>query len=100
MMARHWHGVTRADADAYARYLNETGIRDYKAPPGNPGVLALRRVEDGCAHFDLFSFWDSLDAIKQFAGENVDVARYYPADREYLLELEPRVIHYEVLAGI
>jgi heme-degrading monooxygenase HmoA len=101
MIARHWHGVTRSDAaDAYARYLDNTGIRDYRATAGNRGVLALRRVEDGHAHFDLFSFWDSLEAVKAFAGENIDEARYYPEDRQYLIDLEPTVVHYEVLSGI
>jgi len=35
--------------------------------------------------------------VKRFAGEEVDKARYYPEDREFLLEFEPTVIHYEVL---
>jgi len=37
-----------------------------------------------------------MDAVKRFAGAEVDKARYYPEDREFLLEFEPTVIHYEV----
>ncbi len=41
--------------------------------------------------------WESWDAIRRFAGDDIDAAVYYPEDKEYLLTLEPKVIHYEVL---
>ncbi|NIM49045.1 MAG: hypothetical protein GTO22_07270, partial [Gemmatimonadales bacterium] len=78
-------------------YLLETGVRDYRDLPGNKGVYVLRRVTGDRAHFVLLSLWDSLDAINAFAGHDAERARYYPEDREYLLELEPTVKHYEVL---
>jgi heme-degrading monooxygenase HmoA len=100
MIARTWHGVVpESKADAYFEYLQRTGIPDYKATPGNRGVIVLRRVSDGYAHFYLTSFWDSWDAIRAFAGDDVERARYYPEDGEYLIELEPNVTHYEVLTG-
>jgi hypothetical protein len=43
------------------------------------------------------TLWDSYDAIRAFAGQGVERARYYPEDEAYLLELEPTVTHYEVL---
>jgi hypothetical protein len=49
------------------------------------------------AHLLLTTFWDSLDAIKRFAGENCEMARYYPEDDDYLLEREPHVTHTDVL---
>lgn len=98
LIARLWHGVTpAARADAYAAYLQHTGVADCRSTPGNRGVQVLRRVAFGEAHFLFISFWDSLDAIRAFAGDDVERARYYPEDREYLLELEPTVTHYEVL---
>jgi heme-degrading monooxygenase HmoA len=98
MIARVWHGVTdAAKSDEYLAYLNRTGIPDYRATRGNQGVLVLRKLEDAKAHFLLFSFWDSTNAIKEFAGDEVAKARYYPEDKEFLLELEPTVEHYEVL---
>jgi hypothetical protein len=45
------------------------------------------------------SLWDSLEAIRAFAGDDVERARYYPEDASYLLELEPTVAHYEVLVA-
>ena len=42
---------------------------------------------------------ESASAIRAFAGEDISVAKYYPQDREYLLEFEPAVVHYEVVGG-
>lgn len=99
MIARTWHGVTpAAKADAYFRYLMESGVKAYRATPGNRGVYVLRRTEGDRAHFLLLSLWDSLDAIRAFAGQDFEKARYFPEDQEFLLEFEPTVGHYEVLA--
>jgi heme-degrading monooxygenase HmoA len=98
LIARLWHGVTpAAQADAYAAYLQRTGVTDCQATPGNRGVQVLRRVTRGEAHFLFISFWDSMDAIRAFAGAEVERARYYPEDAQYLLELEPTVTHYELI---
>ena len=100
MIARTWHGVVPIDkADEYHQYLLRTGVPDYKATPGNRGVHVLRRMDETNAHFLLVSFWESLDHIRAFAGEDVEVARYYPEDAEFLIELEPQVTHYEVLSS-
>jgi heme-degrading monooxygenase HmoA len=100
MIARLWHGAVPAEkADAYARYLDQTGLADYRATPGNRGVFVLRRQEGSVAHFLLVTFWESEAAIRSFAGDDIARARYYPQDAEYLLELEPEVTHFEVLSG-
>jgi len=97
MIARVWHGVTlQARAKAYIEYLTETGVRDSRATPGNRGVYVLSRTEQEMAHFLFISLWDSIQAIESFAGAEIEKARYYPADREFLVELEPTVSHYEV----
>lgn len=99
MIARIWKGITpTAKADQFYDYLMETGARDFASLAGNRGMLILRRTVNGQAEFLVISLWDSLDAIKQFAGPNVETARYYPDDSEYLVTLEPGVQHYEVLA--
>lgn len=98
MIARTWHGAVPADkADAYHDYLRATGVLDYRRTSGNLGVYIFRRVEDDIAHFLLLTLWESLEAVRAFAGDDVEEARYYPEDEEYLLELEPKVKHYEVL---
>lgn len=98
MIARIWHGVTPATkSEAYLDYLNRTGVADCRATEGNRGVIVWRRIEDDAAHFLFVSLWESEDAIQRFAGADVEKARYYPEDEQFLLELEPAVQHYEVL---
>jgi drug/metabolite transporter (DMT)-like permease/heme-degrading monooxygenase HmoA len=97
-IARVWHGRTRADeADAYLAFLRARAVPDYAAVPGNRGVVVLRRVEGGEAHFHTVTFWESEAAVGAFAGDDVTRARYYPEDARYLLEREPRATHYEVV---
>lgn len=99
MIARMWHGVTAAErADEYLDYLNETGVPDYRETEGNRGVYVLRRIEEDTAHFLTVSFWGSIEDVKAFAGQDPEKARYYPEDEEFLLEFEPQVKHYDVVA--
>jgi heme-degrading monooxygenase HmoA len=97
MIARIWRGVTPAEkAEQYLEYLLETGLKDYRTVPGNRGVQVLRRTSEGKTEFLLISFWESYEAIHAFAGDDLERAVYYPKDQEFLLELEPKVTHYEV----
>ena len=97
MIARTWHGVTSlANADEYLNLMRTIAVRDYQAIAGNRGVYVMRRVEGEAAHILLLTLWDSEDAIRQFAGEDIEKAKYYDFDPDYLLELEPTVTHYEV----
>jgi heme-degrading monooxygenase HmoA len=98
MIARIWHGSTpESKGDAYFDYLTKTGTAECLATEGNRGVQVLRRIIDGRAEFLFISFWESYEAIRKFAGEDIEKAVYYPEDKEILLELEPNVVHYEVL---
>ena len=98
MIARFWRGVTpKSKADDYFAYLEETGLKEYRATKGNRGVYVFRQIEGDRAIFLLLSLWDSYDAIKGFAGPDYERAVYYPEDRKLLLELEPKVSHYEIL---
>src|ERR1700691_5753364 len=65
MIARIWRGFTReADKDTYFAYLQETGLKEYAAIPGNRGVWTLRRVAEGKCEFTLISLWDSMEASR------------------------------------
>jgi len=60
MIARIWRGAVRAeDADAYAAYVQRTGIEGYQRTPGNRGAWLLRRVEAERAEIVTLSFWES-----------------------------------------
>ena len=100
MIARIWRGVTFASrAEEYLRYLDETGLREYRDTSGNLGVQVLRRVDGDRAEFVLISLWESREAIAAFAGTDPERAVYYPRDDEFLLEKEPLVRHYDVVRG-
>src|SRR5687767_518999 len=100
MIVSIWHGVTAAaKADEYLDYLRATGVPGYQATEENRGVYVLCRIEGDRAHFLTVSFWESMSAIKGFAGSDPVRARYYPEDEEFLLDFEPIVEHYEVLTG-
>ena len=97
-IARIWRGVTRlADKDIYYDYLLKTGVPEYKETTGNRGVRVLRRVYDDKVEFLLITLWDSWNAITAFAGEDYEKAVYSPDAEKFLLQLDPHVLHYEVL---
>ncbi len=100
LIARIWKGATRAkDADAYVDYLHQTGIAEYRATPGNRDVLVLRRVHEGRAEFVLITLWDSEEAIRKFAGDDISRAVFYPEDDRFLIARDEQVEHYTVVAG-
>ena len=97
MVARIWHGAVRREkADEYFALLRDVGLSDYNRTPGNQASYVLKRNEGDVVHFVLLSIWDSLESIKTYAGNDVDVPRYTDFDADYLIELEPRVAHYSV----
>lgn len=97
MIVRLWHGrVPGPKAAAYREFLVARAIPDYRSVAGNLSVHVLERADGDVTHFVTMTFWESLDAIRAFAGEDVEAAKYYPEDAEFLLEYEPRVVHYEV----
>jgi hypothetical protein len=111
VIARSWRGAVRTeDAEAYAAYIDETGMKAYAATPGNRGAWMLtRELHRGAAaprtppllgdltEFVTFSLWDSFDAIKGFAGEDYATAVFYPEDDRYLVERDPVCTHWEVV---
>ena len=97
MIARTWRGwMSIDDQQAYVDYLLETGIREYEATSGNLGAYILTRTDGDRAEFITLSFWESLDAIRGFAGEDIEVAVFYPEDDRFLVDRERTANHYEV----
>jgi heme-degrading monooxygenase HmoA len=97
VIARIWTGaVHKEDGDAYAKYMRGTGVTAYAETPGNRGVWMLRRGVDECTEFVMFTLWDSLDAIKAFAGDDYEAAVFYPEDERFLVERDLRASHFEV----
>lgn len=98
MIARTWRGATKGEhAGAYVEYLETTGFAEYRATPGNRGVLALRRLAGERAEFLLVTLWDSEAAVRGFAGDDISRAVFYPEDQRFLIDKDDHVDHYEVV---
>jgi heme-degrading monooxygenase HmoA len=101
MIARIWRGsVRRRDADEYTAYMRTTGVADYAATPGNRGAWMLRRDLNDQTEFVMVTLWDSVDAIRAFAGDDYEAAVFYPEDDRFLIERDLRVVHYDVAAAV
>ena len=96
VVAREWSGrVAPARADEYYRYLLE-GVAKIRSIPGSLGVEVMRRNEAGAVEYVVISYWESREAIKAYAGQDIEKPHHLPKDRELLLELPTRVLHYDV----
>jgi len=97
VIARVWRGATLAEhGDAYAQYVEETGMRSARELPGSRGTLILRRTRTGYAEFETIMLFDSMDDVRGFAGDELDAAVFFPEDDRYLVERDLEVKHYEV----
>ena len=101
MIARIWHGRTKIEHfEEYTKFMKERAIPDYKNTNGFVKLTFLRKKDGKIAHFNLITFWENLEAIKNFAGEDYEKPKYYPEDQKFLLEFEKEVVHYEVFAEV
>jgi heme-degrading monooxygenase HmoA len=101
MIARIWRGWVRAeDRAAYVDYIERTGMAEYRDTPGNQGAWMLARdLGDDRTEMVTLSFWASRDAIRGFAGDDIERAVFYPEDDRYLVDRETTVTHYDVVVG-
>jgi heme-degrading monooxygenase HmoA len=102
MIARFWSGTVRTtDAERYADYIRETGFPEYGQTPGNRGAWLLRRDDHDAETTEVItlSLWDTVAAIRAFAGEDIEAAVLYPEDERYLLD-GSHIRHYEVVDHI
>lgn len=99
MMARRWHGRVQASkAEDYLALMRDVALPDYRGTAGNRGAWCLHRREGDVVHVEMFTLWEDESAIRRFAGGDIAAAKYYDFDADYLLELEPQVVHFEVIA--
>ncbi|HJU07160.1 MAG TPA: antibiotic biosynthesis monooxygenase [Rhodanobacteraceae bacterium] len=97
MIMRVWRGITPKDqADAYLEHLQQTALPALADQPGQRGAWVLRRVQGDRCEIVLLSLWDSLDAVRAFAGDQPERAVYFAEDDKFLLDMEPLVRLYEV----
>jgi heme-degrading monooxygenase HmoA len=96
MITRVWHGKTSVEnADKYLNFLLSEGTREYRETRGNISVKVWRKIEHDHCDFYTVTEWESIEAVKAFAGTDYEKAVYYPEDEGVLLEFEETVDHYE-----
>lgn len=98
MIARRWHGRVPADkAPEYLELMRTVGLVDYRSTSGNLGAWCLHRAEGDIAHVEMLTFWADEGAIRRFAGKDMTKAKYYDFDPDFLLEMEPEAVHFNVI---
>lgn len=94
---RTWHGeVPLEKADAYEKFMIQKAAPDYGSVAGLQNIYFQRRDEETKAYFLLVTIWDSMESIKQFAGDEPELAKYYTEDDDFLLEKEKYTTMYDV----
>jgi heme-degrading monooxygenase HmoA len=101
-IAREWRGeVPRSRAAEYQKYLFDEGVLKLSQIDGNLGVqmfsLAPNNNNGSTADFVVISYWPNLDAIRKYAGEDIEKPHHLPRDSEFLIKLPEKVLHYQVL---
>jgi heme-degrading monooxygenase HmoA len=97
MIVRIWRGyaATVESADAYQQFLRTTFLPSIHALEGYRGATVLRRIAGDEIEFVTLTRFDSLDAIRRFAGEDYEAAHVAPRARELLSRFDARCHHYE-----
>ncbi len=101
MISRVWHGwTTPGNADAYESLLKDEiflGIQNRQIA-GYRGIHLFRRHLSHEVEFVTVMWFDSLEAVRAFAGEEYEVAVVPPKARVLLSRFDERSQHYEVRA--
>jgi heme-degrading monooxygenase HmoA len=100
VIARIWHGWARGEqADAYERLVANEVLPSIHRIDGFVGYELLRtELPDGESEFVTVTYFESLDALRAFAGEDYEVAVVPPEARALLTRFDERSRHYELLA--
>lgn len=97
MIVRTWHGcVPLQHQQGFTDHLTVTGLQHAEATAGNLGAFVRQEIQGQYAHFFLATYWESLAAVKRFAGEDYQVAVTYPDDEAFALISDPYVFHHRV----
>ena len=100
MIARHWRGWTEVHkADAYESLLKDKVLPGLKGVEGYRGGYVLRNDGPFEVEFVVMNFFDSLEAVKRFAGADYSVPVFEPEATLLLRRIEPIAMHYEVRAS-
>jgi heme-degrading monooxygenase HmoA len=100
VIVRMWRGWTRReDGAAYRAYMTHVALPGYADVPGNRAVYMTSRPDGDREEFTMITMWDSMDAVRAFAGDDPTRAVFYPDDDRYLVDREHTVTHHDVYAS-
>jgi heme-degrading monooxygenase HmoA len=98
VIARIWHGwTTPANADAYETLLRSEVLPGISEISGARGAYVLRAPVGDEVEFVTITLWESLDAVREFAGDDYEVAVVPPAARRLLSRFDERSRHFETV---
>ncbi|NLX09143.1 MAG: antibiotic biosynthesis monooxygenase [Chloroflexi bacterium] len=98
MIARMWKGyASGANVGAYLEHFEQAVLPELSRLDGFQGATVLRRDRDGDSELTVITLWESMDAIRRFAGDAVEVAVVAPAAQAVLRAYDTTVTHHEVL---
>jgi heme-degrading monooxygenase HmoA len=101
MIIREWRGTAaQSNADAYPKHFRDKVLPELRLVPGFVGAQLSHRELDGKIEFLVLTKWESLDAIRAFAGADVDRAVVEPNAVAALVGFDTTVRHYQVLDEI
>jgi heme-degrading monooxygenase HmoA len=98
MISRQWRGVARtAQAQDYVEHLRTDTFPQLRKLPGFVDASILRRDVERGVEFLVVTHWQSLDAIRRFAGNDVESAVVPDEVQQMMIEYDRRVRHYEIV---
>jgi len=98
MIVRTWSArATKAGADAYSAYFEQTLLPQLRQLTGFSAAFLLARDDGGIVELTAHTMWESLDAIRAFAGADITTAVVEPEALAVLQHSDSNVIHRDVL---
>jgi heme-degrading monooxygenase HmoA len=98
MIIREWRGRARPDqADAYPAHFRDSVLPELRNIPGFVGASLSRRDEAERIEYVVLTRWRSFDAIRAFAGNDVERAIVEPGAAAALTDFDDFVRHYEIV---
>jgi len=98
MIARLWRGFALSEkANEYLAHVQQAVIPELRQINGYRGIYVLRRNLDDGVEFTVLTLWESMDAIRKFAGENVETAVVAPVAQALLSAFDLKVMHHEIM---
>jgi len=98
MIAREWKArCPLAHKQGFINHLYQTGVKETSETVGFQGAQILTRDLEFSVEITLISYWENLEQITAFAGDDISIARLYPEDDKYELDPDHFVTHYQVV---